>query len=143
MVMGIPVNGKKLSQLRTGLFTQEEFAKAVGMTKGGIARIEGLSKTGIRIGNFRKICSALNRTEAQLRQELEPDGRTPDPVEEVTEMIRLRAVAEGISELEFMTRVENALKTVKDTVPTHTEAPAVLKIQRHHRKVASKGVPGQ
>jgi transcriptional regulator with XRE-family HTH domain len=68
MFRGVTINGRKLAKLRDDrLFTQEELAQELGMSKGNIGRIESEERTGIQVKNFRKLAEVLQVSIDELK----------------------------------------------------------------------------
>jgi len=71
MVKAIKISGKKLATLRNERFySQEEFSRISGMSKGNVARLEGLPVAGIYPKSFRKIAEELKLSAEQLFQKI-------------------------------------------------------------------------
>lgn len=74
MVKSVQVSGSKLATLRRERFyTQDELGAAIGMTGGGVRRIETAQSTGIQMKNFRRLAEVMKFSPDELQKRIGAD----------------------------------------------------------------------
>ncbi len=125
------IAGQKLAELRTERFlTQAELAGELGMSLGGVRRLEQTPVVGIHFRNFRRLAEVARLTPEQLRSRIGTSGAAAPPLDPETQPSSLlRGSRQDVSDVERFHGV-SAARTEERPGVARGQVPAPASGQR-------------